>query len=199
MKLAEILRLKIKDESIGNGINSLDANGSVDVKNITRAFVSKITKMMKEDVERMIYDEFKEYFDSLKQKCGFEVKPLMINEDVNVNEEEEDEKQNTPVNDTCKCIVYEESDEQSDGLRPGQSLEESNEQSNSSEKKEFIDLIDFDTKYSVKELTDLYNEFHKTNVTIVGFGKLKYIRQHFDKKRETNPRTHKQEMMYRLK
>ena len=64
---------------------------------------------------------------------------------------------------------------------------------------DFLDFVDFDTKYSIKELTELYNKVHKTTLSTISVGKLSYIRQHFEKKRETNPMTHKQEYMYKLK
>ena len=67
------------------------------------------------------------------------------------------------------------------------------------EKEEFIDFIDAEHKYSIKELTDLYNEYHETTLSTISVSKLAYIRQHFDKQRETNPKTHKQEYMYTLK
>ena len=64
---------------------------------------------------------------------------------------------------------------------------------------EFIDFIDPNQKYSIQELTDLYNEFNNSNLSTISVSKLSYIRQHFNKKREANPRTCKREFMYKLK
>ena len=64
---------------------------------------------------------------------------------------------------------------------------------------EFIDFINADQKYRIQELTDLYNEFNNSNLSTISVSKLAYIRQHFNKKREANPRTCKREFMYKLK
>ena len=196
MKLAEILRLKIQTINIGNGISSLDVTGSVSVKNITRIFVSKVTKLMKEEVEGMIYIEFKQYFESLKEKCNYKQLILMkeqsltmnsvpgfaVNEELNDNTEHDNEHHEIVKVD--EAVVQNSFDK----------VMEVNEV-----KIDFLDFVDFDTKYSIKELTELYNKVHKTTLSTISVGKLSYIRQHFEKKRETNPMTHKQEYMYKLK
>lgn len=195
MKLAEILRLKIQTINIGNGISSLDVTGSVSVKNITRIFVSKVTKLMKEEVEGMIYIEFKQYFESLKEKCNYKTSILIgrsltmnsvpgfsVNEELNDNTEHDNEHHEIVKVD--EAVVQNSFDK----------VMEVNEV-----KIDFLDFVDFDTKYSIKELTELYNKVHKTTLSTISVGKLSYIRQHFEKKRETNPMTHKQEYMYKLK
>lgn len=182
MKLAEILRLKIQMINNGNGISSLDVTGSVVVKNITRIFVSKVTKLMKEEVEGMIYIEFKQYFESLKEKCNY--KQLIMND-------------STEHDNEVHCEIVEESKMKAN--EQNLMLCQTKDEQSLEVKIDFLDFVDFDTKYSIKELTELYNKVYKTTLSTISVGKLSYIRQHFEKKRETNPVTHKQEYMYKLK
>ena len=201
MKLAEILRLKIQTINIGNGISSLDVTGSVSVKNITRIFVSKVTKLMKEEVEGMIYIEFKQYFESLKEKCNY--KQLILMNEQSFGQRLDSNENDNEVQGSAHCGIVEESKMKADehNLMLCQTKDEVTlSPKNKDEVKiDFLDFVDFDTKYSIKELTELYNKVHKTTLSTISVGKLSYIRQHFEKKRETNPMTHKQEYMYKLK
>ena len=219
MKLAEILRLKIQTINIGNGISSLDVTGSVSVKNITRIFVSKVTKLMKEEVEGMIYIEFKQYFESLKEKCNYK-QLILMNEQSSgqgLDSTEHDNEvqgfaqnnsvvesfaQNNSVvesfgRSSAHCEIVEESKMKAN--EQNLMLCQTKDEQSLEVKIDFLDFVDFDTKYSIKELTELYNKVHKTTLSTISVGKLSYIRQHFEKKRETNPMTHKQEYMYKLK
>ena len=151
MEIAQILRKKIMSANAENGFTNLNVSGSSAVKNVTREFVSKVTKLLKEEVEDLIMKSFNNYFSTLQEQFKQEKKPII--------EEVEAE------NDT----------------------------------EEFIDFIDPNQKYSIQELTDLYNEFNNSNLSTISVSKLSYIRQHFNKKREANPRTCKREFMYKLK
>ena len=151
MEIAQILQQKIRSTNAENGFTNLSVSGSAAVKNVTREFVSKVTKLLKEEVEDLIMKSFNNYFSTLQEQFKQEKKPII--------EEVEAE------NDT----------------------------------EEFIDFINSDQKYSIQELTDLYNEFNNSNLSTISVSKLSYIRQHFNKKREANPRTCKREFMYKLK
>lgn len=157
MEIAQILRNKIVSINIENGFTKLNVQGSVVVKNITREFIHKVTRMLKEEVEDLIVQSFNNYFLTLKEQFNYDV-------------------QKTITSDKCKTSNAE-----------------------VVEKEEFIDFIEADRNYSIKELTDLYNEYHETTLSTISVSKLAYIRKHFDKQRKTNPETHKQEFIYTLK
>ena len=112
--------------------------------------MSKVTKLLKEEVEDLIMQSFNNYFSTLQEQFKQERQSIIV--------EVEDEKE-----------------------------------------EEFIDFINAEQKYSIQELTDLYNEFNNSNLSTISVSKLAYIRQHFNKKREANPRTCKREFMYKLK